>query len=212
MKLGASEIGRDISKPISFKFDIRQLGAVAMEVRIKNATKSNLDDIPRICRRCLYWSFPEEFEKTKKTPSQYKQLLEAKKKEWILQTAKEFGNCGKILYYNDMPIGYAEYGPSNRFLQIMEYKSQPIGKIDDGVVFLSCLLIADKTLRGRGLGEKLLDNVIADVRKRGLKAIETYARRDSSNNPSGPVEFYLKKGFKIKDETDPEFPIVRLDL
>ena len=184
-----------------------------MEVEIKDITESNLNDIPEICRRCLYWSFPEEFE-TVKTESggKYKQELEDKKKQWIIQTLNEFGTCGKILYRNNVPVGYAEYGPSNRFPNIKAYKSQPIGKIKDGVVFLSCLVIADKNLRGKGLGEKLLDNVIADLKKRGFKAIETYARRGSPNSPSGPVELYLKKGFHIKDETNPRFPIVRLNL
>ncbi|RJS76224.1 GNAT family N-acetyltransferase [Candidatus Bathyarchaeota archaeon] len=181
-----------------------------MAVKIEDITESNLNDIPRMCRCCLYWSFPEESEK--KDASKHKQALESKKKEWILQTLKEFGSCGKILYYDNKPVGYAEYGPSSRFPQIEEYQSQPIGKIEAGVVFLSCLTIVDENLRGKGLGWKLLDSVIADMKKRGFKAIETYARRDSSNNPSGPVEFYLKKGFKIKDETDPEFPIVRLNL
>lgn len=183
-----------------------------MEIEIEDVTESNLNDIPKICRHCLYWSFPRKFEKTKAEPSKHKQRLEAKKKEWILQTLKEFGTCGKILYCNNMPVGYAEYGPSNRFPQIKAYKSQPIGKIEDGVVFLSCLCIVDKNLRGKGLGEKLLENVIADLKKRGFKAIETYALRGSPNNPSGPVELYLKKGFNIKDETNPEFPIVRLNL
>ena len=184
-----------------------------MEFEIRNLSESNLDDIPEICRRCLYWSFPEEFD-TVKTESggKHKQELEAKKKQWILQTLEEFGNCGKILYHHNKPVGYAEYGPSNRFPEIKAYNTKPIGKIEDGVVFLSCLLIADENLRGKGLGEKLLDNVMADLKDRGFKAVETFARRGSSNNPSGPVEFYLKKGFQIKDETNPEFPVVRSNL
>lgn len=176
-----------------------------MRVEIKDITESNLIDIPNVCRRCLYWSFSEEPEKNERK-------LEGKKKNWILQTLKEFGVCDKILYYQDVPVGYAEYGPSNRFLNIREYQSQPIGKIEDDVVFLSCLYIVNKDLRGKGLGEKLLNSLIDDLKKRGFKAIETYARRNSANNPSGPVEFYIKNGFQIKDETDPEFPILRLNL
>jgi GNAT superfamily N-acetyltransferase len=183
-----------------------------MEVGIKDVEESNLKDIPETCRGCLYWSFPEEFERTKAEQQKYRRELEAKKRQWILQTLEEFGHCGKILYYNNVPIGYAEYGPSSRFPNIEEYKSQPIGMIENGVVFLSCLVIVDETLRGKGLGEKLLNSVIADLKKRGFKAIETYARRGSADNPSGPVEFYLKKGFYLKDETNPSFPIVRLNL
>ncbi len=183
-----------------------------METMIKDVTESNLKDIPETCSYCIYWSLPEEFEKTKSKLSEKKQELTEKKRLWILQTLKEFGSCGKILYHNNVPVGYAEYGPSNRFPQIKEYKSQPIGKIEDGVVFLSCLYIADENLRRKGLGEKLLDSVIAELKERGFKAVETYARKGSSENPSGPVELYLKKGFHIKNEANPEFPIVRLNL
>jgi len=183
-----------------------------MKTMIKDITESNLKDIPKTCSHCIYWSFPEEFEKTKTELSERRQELTAKKRQWILQTLKKFGSCGKILYHNNVPTGYAEYGPPNHFPQIKEYKSQPIGKIEDGVVFLSCLYIADKNLRGKKLGEKLLDSIIADLKKRGFKAIETYVRKGSAENPSGPVELYLKKGFHIKSEVDPEFPIVRLNL
>jgi len=69
-----------------------------MEEEIRDVAESNLDDIPGICRFCLYWSFPEEFEKSKTKPSKHKQHLEAEKKRWIVQTLNEFGVCGKIHY------------------------------------------------------------------------------------------------------------------
>jgi len=183
-----------------------------METVIKDVTESNLNDIPETCSYCIYWSFPEEFERTKSELSERKQELTAKKRQWILQTLEEFGSCGKIIYHNSVPVGYAEYGPPSCFPNIKEYKSQPIGKIEDGVAFLSCLYIADENLRGRSLGEKLLEGVIVDLKGRGFKAVETYARKGSPENPSGPVELYLKKGFYIKNEANPEFPIVRLNL
>jgi len=187
-----------------------------VKIAIKNVTESNFNDIPEPCRSCLYWSFPEELEKTKREFSKHKQRLEAKKRQWIIQTLEEFGNCGKILYCDNVPVGYAEYGPSSRFPNIKEYRSQPVGKLQEGVVFLSCLYIADERLRGKGLGERLLDSVISDLKKRGFRAVETYARRGSSENPSGPVEFYLRREFEnvkvyVKDETDPEFPLVRIE-
>ncbi len=183
-----------------------------METTTRDITELNLNDIPEPCSHCIYWGFPEEFEETKSEPPRREQELIAKKRQWILQTLKKFGSCGKILYCNNLPVGYAEYGPSNRFPQIREYKSQPIGEIEEGVVFLACLYIADPNLRRKGLGEELLENIISDLKRRGFKALETYARTGSSENPSGPVEIYLKRGFHIKDETDPEFPVMRFDL
>lgn len=57
----------------------------------------------------------------------------------------------------------------------------------------------------------LLKTIIEDLMKRRFKAVETFAGRNNYDNPSGPVEFYLKNGFRIFKD-DKEFPLVRLDL
>jgi hypothetical protein len=181
-----------------------------MEYEIVNLSESNLDDIPGTCSQCVYWSFPEVFNGSELLES--KQELKNLKKQWSVRILKEFGNCCKILYYNGIPVGYAEYGPSNYFPKIMSYISQNIGIIEDGVIFLSCLYISDDKLWRKKLGTKLLLSIIEDLKKRGYKSIETFARKDSSDNPSGPVDFYLKNGFKIKNEVDSTFSIVRLNL
>jgi GNAT superfamily N-acetyltransferase len=185
-----------------------------IEVQIEDIREANLQDIPDSCRGCVYWEFPEEFDKAQKdeTKTQMKMGFQEKKREWFVQTLKAFGTCGKIVYHNGKPVAYAQFAPSVRFPNINSYESKPVGKLEDGVVFLSCLYIGDKTLRGKGLGEALLQNIIDDLKRRGFKALETFARRGDSNNPSGPLEFYIKKGFIIKDKTNPEFPLVRLYL
>ncbi len=183
-----------------------------VKITIKDIAESNLDDIPRPCNGCLYWEFPEDFEKTRADASKAMSELIEKKKTWFSQRMKTFGVCGKIVYYNNLPVGYAQYAPSRYLPNVVDYKSKAVGRIEDGAVFLSCLFIADKSLRGKRIGTKLLDSIIADLKKRGFKALETFALRGSSNNPSGPAELYLKRGFSIKNEANPNFPLMRLDL
>ena len=184
---------------------------------IIDITEANLADIPESCRACVYWEFPEDFEKAKEAKEQKTELerrseFARKKHEWFVNTMKEFGACGKIAYYKDKPVAYAQFAPSDRLPNTAHYASHPVGKSEEGVVFLSCLYIADEEFRGKGLGKMLLRNVIDDLGKRGFKAIETFARGANSNNPSGPLEFYVRNGFTIKDETNPEFPLVRKSL
>lgn len=184
-----------------------------MKITIKGITRQNLNDIPEYCNHCLYWEYPEDFERLKNSKETAELAkLAAKKKGWFLQTLKEFGVCGKIVYYDSLPIGYAQYCPSVFLPQISEYGYKNIGTIKEGVVFLSCLHITDKKIRNKGVGTRLLENIIEDLKKRGFKAIETFARRNSSDNPSGPMEFYVKKGFYIKDDKNSEFPLMRFDL
>jgi GNAT superfamily N-acetyltransferase len=193
---------------------MRALEEIPVEVEIEDITEANLGDIPESCRGCVYWEFPEEFERAKaeKMEAQKKSEFEQKKREWFVQTLKEFGTCGKIAYYQGKSVAYAQFAPSVRLPGISSYESQPVGKLEEGVVFLSCLFIADKALRGKGLGEALLKNIIEELKRRGFKAVETFARRDDPNNPSGPLEFYIKNGFIIKDKTNPEFPLMKLFL
>jgi len=179
-----------------------------MKITIKDITEENLDDIPRPCRSCLYWELPEDFKKLRQQNKP--QLAEEKKKEWFIKTLGEFGNCGKIVYQDKMPIGYAQYAPVSHLPQARSYKSGRPERIEDRTVFVSCLYISEESQRGKGIGMKLLNTVVMDLRNRGFKAVETFARRGSANNPSGPIELYLKKAFEIKDEIDPEFPLVRL--
>jgi len=193
---------------------MRVLEGIEFDVEIEDIREANLGDIPESCRGCVYWEFPEEFDKVKKEKmeAQKKSELEQKKREWFVHTLQEFGTCGKIVYYQGKPVAYAQFAPSVRLPSISSYESQPVGKLEEGVVFLSCLYIADKALRGKGLGEALLKNVIEDLKRRGFKAVETFARRGDPNNPSGPLEFYIKNGFIIKDKTNPEFPLMKLFL
>jgi len=184
-----------------------------MEALIKDITPENFSDIPKSCRSCIYWEYPEDFEKIRLMEQNKKlQLCAERKKDWFLKTLKEFGNCGKIVYYNNKPVGYAQYAPFIRFPQTKNYESKRLGKPDGGVIFLSCLYIPNKSVRGKGVGTQLLKHIINDLKKRRFKAVETFARRGSSNNPSGPIELYLKEGFYVKEELDSEYALVQLDL
>ena len=184
-----------------------------IEVQIEDIREENLRDIPASCSGCVYWEFPEEFEKAKKEKVETQKLeLEEKKREWFVQTLKAIGTCGKIVYHEGKPVAYAQFAPSVWLPSINAYDSKPVGKMEEGVVFLSCLYIADKTLRRRGLGDILLKAIIDDLKRRGFKTIETIARRGDPNNPSGPLEFYIKNGFTFKDKTNPDLPLMRLFL
>ena len=185
--------------------------AEKIEVNIEDIRKSNLSDIPESCSGCVYWEFPGDFEKSKDDP-QRKAELSLRKREWFEKTLDEFGTCGKIVYYEGEPVAYAQYAPSSRLPNVNEYESKSVGKLEESVVFLSCLYVTDETMRNKGIGEMLLQNIIEDLRRRGFKAIETFARRGQADNPSGPMAFYVKNGFHIKDNSNPEFPLMRLFL
>jgi GNAT superfamily N-acetyltransferase len=172
-------------------------------LKIEDATHRNFRDIPNPCKYCLYWQTSNSFNQEMLKPE-----MENKKREWLEKVIKEFGNCMKIVYFSNVPIGFVQYAPSKYFPRVGEYASGPPS---NNAVFLSCLYITSKEARGKGFGTRMLENVIAEVKERGFRAVETFARKDSADNPSGPLKFYLKNGFKIKREKD-DYPLVRLEM
>ncbi|MEM3443089.1 MAG: GNAT family N-acetyltransferase, partial [Candidatus Bathyarchaeia archaeon] len=121
---------------------------------------------------------------------------------------EKFGSCIKIAFLNDVSVGFMQFAPAKYFPRVKEYSGCAPS---EDAVFIACLYIPNKELRGKGFGTKMLENLIWELKKREFKALETFARRSSENNPSGPLELYLKFNFKIKCESD-DFPLVRLEL
>jgi GNAT superfamily N-acetyltransferase len=186
------------------RYEVRE-----MIVEIVSLTENNLieapewEEYPFSCKYCTYWEFPRE----RKDSSKKEETL-AKKLEWLRSARKAFGECGKIMYVDGKPVGYAQYAPPKMFPLSAEY---PSGPPSEDAVLIFCLFIAHKEYRGKGLGSLLLQSIVEDLKGRGVKAVETFARKNNTNNPSGPVELYLKNGFMIFRD-DPEFPLMKLEL
>ena len=111
-----------------------------------------------------------------------------KKLRWLRNTNKVFDNCGKMVYVNGKPVGYVQYAPPEPLPRSADYQS---GSPGDDATLISCLFIPQKEFRGSGLGKQLLQSIIHDLRKRGVKAVETFTRKGKPDNPSGPVELYI---------------------
>jgi len=172
-------------------------------LKIEDATSGNFKDIPSPCRYCLYWqtsgAYGEEMLKSE---------MEQQKREWFDKVNSEFGSCIKIAYLANTPIGFIQYAPARFFPRVKDYMSGPPS---EETIFLACLYITSKEMRRKGLGTIMLRNLLAQLKKSGLKSVETFARKGSPENPSGPFELYLKNNFKIKSEKD-DFPLIRLEL
>ncbi len=182
-----------------------------MRIDIVNLTKENLSDAPEwdshpfSCKYCIYWEFPDEYGDSVKGKRSY--LLQ-KKTLWLQDTKRIFGDCGKLMYLNGEPIGYAQYAPPEFLPRSSYYHSDPP---DYDAVLISCLFIPRNEFRGKGFGSQLLENILVELRKRGIKTVETFARKGNPDNPSGPEGFYVKNSFVTK-KVDLEFSLMRLEF
>lgn len=201
----------EVEEQQGIKSRLNRYLAREMCVEIVSLTEENLveapewDEHPFSCKYCIYWEFPEECVEPSRED---REKMLAKKINWLRSVRNMFGDCGKLVYVDGKPVGYAQYAPPKKLPLSAEY---PAGPPSGDAVLISCLFIAEKEYRRRGLGKQLLQSIIEDLRKRGVKAVETFARRNNPNNPSGPMEFYLKNGFRVLRD-DPGFPLMRLEL
>ncbi|SLM13598.1 GCN5-related N-acetyltransferase [uncultured spirochete] len=182
-----------------------------MKIKIANLTEESLQDAPEwdgypfSCKYCLYWEFPGE---STGPIEQSKDKAIRMKTAWLQRTNEHFGNCGKIAYVDGVAEGYAHYAPPGFFPRVAEYQAGPPSQ---EAVLISCLFIPRHRFRKLGLGSQLLDNVLAELKQRGIGAVETFARKGKADNPSGPAEFYFRNGFRIYRD-DAEYPLLRLVL
>lgn len=171
--------------------------------KIENVNEDNFKDIPGMCKYCLYWQASGAFGEDMLKPE-----MEREKRAWLNKVTKEFENCVKIAYFNNVPTGFMQCAPARFFPRAKEYVSGPPS---EDAILIACLYIPNKEARGKGIGTAMLKELLAELKTRKVKAVETFAGKSSENNPSGPLKLYLKHNFKTIREKD-GFPLLRLDL
>lgn len=114
------------------------------------------------------------------------------KKRWALVMLKKFGSFAKIAYMENKPVGMIQFVP----------------KIDEKVVEITCIFVPDKNYQRRGVGKKLLKELIDEMRepKEWFKnepplALVTHAFAVPGFYPQH--EFFTRMGFKRVREDNP---------
>ena len=174
---------------------------VNKSVRISDLRPEDAETIFSLCPGCVYWELPDEFSST--LPSEEARNL---KRVWLDTHCGEH-NLGKVFYLKFEAAGFVQYGPTRLYPQSLRYQAGPVSA---DAMLITCLYVVPAN-RGRGLARDLLRHAEAAGRQYGYAAVETFARRDNSNNPSGPLGLYLANGYEVlRDER--EFPLVRKSL
>lgn len=175
-----------------------------MSRRVVGITLDNLDHLPPRCRRCVYWELAphireqaEEFGET-----------EFEKEAWVSSVLLEWGSCGRIIYVDGVPAGYAIYAPPAAVPRAASFPTAPVSA---DAVLLTALKVTTEFEEG-GLGRILVQNVAKDLTRRGVKAVEAFG--DLTGEADGcviPAGFLQQVGFKTVRQ-HPKWPRMRLEL
>lgn len=175
-----------------------------MSRRVVNITLDNLEDLPRKCRSCVFWEL---------SPVAKGRVDDAggeafEKEAWVSQTLLEWGSCGKIVYVEGVAAGFIMYAPPSTVPRSMAFPTSPVSA--DAVLIMTAHVLPE--FAGGGLGRMLVQSVVKDLTRRGVRAVEAFGDL-AWDSPACliPAQHLLSVGFKTV-RPHHRFPRLRLDI
>ena len=157
--------------------------------RLVPLTLDNLPDLPQRCRACVFWELdPVSGEAAVKAGRP-----ELEKEAWISAVLLEWGSCGRVVYVDDVPVGFVLYAPPAYVPRSTAFPDESglagRGPADDRLVMPG--------YQGQGLGRVMVQTVAKDLLRRGFKAIEAFGdARWKEPACVLPADHLLAVGFK----------------
>lgn len=177
-----------------------------MSRRLRPLALKDLSALPISCEHCVFWESGDKLER--KCGSRCHAEVQA---EWYHRVMQEWGDCGRVAYEDDIPLGFIKYAPNGYFPQAQTFAAAPQ---DPTVPLIACLHISEQA-RHHGLGTLLLRACLRDLVMRGERKVEVFAaaRRPATlgESPMVGIEFLLRNGFTVS-RPDPEYPLLQLEL
>jgi len=175
-----------------------------MSRRLASITLDNLDDLPRRCRRCVFW----ELDPVARTRAEETGDTEFEKEAWVSATLLEWGSCGKLVYVDGVPAGYVMFAPPAYVPRGVAFPTSPVSA--DAVLLTTGHVLPEFT--GMGLGRMLVQGVAKDLIRRNVRALEAFGDKQWEAPACVlPADYLLSVGFKTV-RPHPRFPRLRLEL
>lgn len=174
-----------------------------MSRQIRDLTHTNVDDIPRPCRGCVFWEY---------LPADRALLSGAhdgdfEKEAWCSEISLVSGSAGKVAYVDDIAAGFALCGAQEAFHGAGVF---PL-RISRDALFLAVVRVLPG-FAGLGIGKDLVLAVAKEAKVRGKKAVEAYGDRTWQHEACiVPAPFLEIVGFRVRRD-HPRFPLYRLDI
>ncbi|MBQ1118747.1 GNAT family N-acetyltransferase [Streptomyces sp. A73] len=167
-------------------------------------TLDNLPDLPERCRGCVFWELdPVSGEEAKRSGRP-----DLEKEAWISAVLLEWGSCGRVVYVDDVAVGYVLYAPPAYVPRSFAFPTSPVSP--DAVQLMTASLLPE--FQGQGLGRVMVQTVAKDLLQRGFKAIEAFGDTQWVEPACLlPADHLLAVGFKTV-RPHPRHPRLRLEL
>ena len=199
------------------------LEPISGDIIVSPVELNTLDRLDAHGRKCMYWQ-------TNAGTQEYGRGSTFEKEAWLSSVLLQWGVCAQVAEEFGRPVGSVTYAPPTNIVRANTFPSGPVGS--DAVLLADLHARAEfDSVAKRDIRSLLLAAVVADAAKRGVRAIETFARTERvseqleaehgaerrTGTTGGPLvciqaeNFFLDRGFEIVGE-DPEYPRLRLEL
>ncbi len=170
--------------------------------RIENLTLRTLHDLPLRCRGCVFWEV---------SPLEQALAMEHdpdfEKEAWCSAVSLETGTCGKVVYVDGTPAGFALAALPENFPRAEFFPA----RVSKDAYLLATMHVIQE-FQGQGIGKALIQAVLKEAKDHGKRALECFADRDWARPDCMiPARFCELAGFKVKRE-HPRFPLMRIDV
>ncbi|MGX1119369.1 GNAT superfamily N-acetyltransferase [Streptomyces ambofaciens] len=130
------------------------------------------------------------------------------KESWISAVLLDWGSCGRVVYVDDVPVGFVLYAPPAYVPRSAAFPTSPVSS--DAVQLMTAFVVPG--YQGQGLGRVMVQTVAKDLLRRGFKAIEAFGdARWKEPACLLPADHLLAVGFKTV-RPHARHPRLRLDL
>lgn len=199
-----------------------------MSITVAALTLDSIDRLPTHARRCVFWEMDPA------VASQSREFTDPvfEKEAWLSTVLLEWGSCGQVAAVDDHPAGCALYSPPGSVPRAGLFPTSPVSA--DAVLLTALSLDRNVGLTGvvdeGGLASQLVQAVVADLIRRGVRAIEAFGIHqsadevDSSDTPRATAalecspdacmigaDFLMGVGFEVVAPHH-RFPRLRLEL
>src|SRR5712672_62436 len=135
-----------------------------MSRRVVNITLDNLGALPPKCRKCVFW----ELDPVSRARAEESGDLELEKESWVSSVLLQWGSCGKIVYVDGVAAGYVLHAPPQYVPRSVAFPTSPVSA--DAVLMMTAHIISE--FSGGGLGRMLIQGLVKDLSRRGIRAVE----------------------------------------
>ena len=163
-----------------------------MSVQIRPLRLDGFEQLPKHARRCVFWEVDPETLNS----GDHLRDPEFEKEAWLSMVMLEWGSCGQVAAAvaadaapdndEDEPcLGYVLYAPPRVVPRAQRMPTGPVSP--DAVLLTSMAAEAGHGTEPTDVAEMLIANVVTELVRRGVRALEVFGRTPEASELSGDV-------------------------